>query len=161
MFVNIRCRIHSLYTIYAVSWLFRHVHDEAMEARQKSNQHHPTDLIRHCSGNHFHCIVQIENIHRGSNVNRMIIHICLVQVKYWTHPLPLNGDCQEPDERHSERSRVSELFQSVERSRVSYEVLQSTGDCQSEHSRVLSEFHSCQAEDEGEVFQVQVVCSIC
>ena len=54
----------------------------------------------------------------------------------------LNGYCQEPDERHSERSRVSELFQSA-------------SNCQAEQSRVLSEFHSCQAEDEGGVFQVQ------
>ena len=37
----------------------------------------------------------------------------------------LNGDCQEPDERHSERSHVS------------------------------SELHSCQAENDYEVFQVQ------
>ena len=72
----------------------------------------------------------------------------------------LNGYCQEPDERHSERSRVSELFQPAdgcqfERSRVSSELLQSAGSCQSENSRVVSEFHSCQAEDEGGAFQVQ------
>ena len=56
----------------------------------------------------------------------------------------LNGDCQEPDGRHSERSRVSEVFQAaescqLERSRVSSELLQSAGDCQSEHPRVLFE----------------------
>ena len=39
----------------------------------------------------------------------------------------LNGDCQEPDERHSERSHVSELFQAAY-------------GCQSERSRVSSEF---------------------
>ena len=55
----------------------------------------------------------------------------------------LDGDCEEPDERHSERSRVSS------------ELLQSAGDCQSEHARVLFKFHSCQTEDEGESFQVQ------
>ena len=70
-----------------------------------------------------------------------------------------SGDCHEPDERLLERSRVSELFHSAdsrqaERSRVSSELLQSAGDCQSEHSRVLFEFLSCQAEDEGEIFQV-------
>ena len=71
----------------------------------------------------------------------------------------VNGDCQEPDERLLERSRVSELFHSAgswqsERSRVSSELLQSAGGCQSEHSRVLFEFLSCQAEDEGEICQV-------
>ena len=51
-----------------------------------------------------------------------------------------NGDCQEPDDRQSERSRVGS------------ELLQSADDFQSEHSRVSSELHCCQ--DEG----VQVTC---
>ena len=38
-----------------------------------------------------------------------------------------NGDCQEPDDRHSERSRVGS------------ELLQSADDFQSERSRVSSE----------------------
>ena len=42
-----------------------------------------------------------------------------------------NGDCQEPDDRHSERSRVGS------------ELLQSTNDFQSEHSRVSFELHCC------------------
>ena len=69
----------------------------------------------------------------------------------------LNGYCHDPDERHSERSRVSELFQSADGCQLerSSELLQATGNCQLEHSRVLSEFHSCPAEDEGGVFQVQ------
>ena len=45
-----------------------------------------------------------------------------------------NGDCQEPDDRHSDRSRVeSELLQS--------------DDFPSGHSRVSSELQWCQDED--------------
>ena len=42
-----------------------------------------------------------------------------------------NGDCQEPDDRRSERSRVGS------------ELLQSAHDFQCEHSRVSSELHCC------------------
>ena len=53
-----------------------------------------------------------------------------------------NGDWQEPDDRHSERSRVGS------------ELLQSAGDFQSEHSRVSSELHCC-------TFQGTVASSQC
>ena len=49
------------------------------------------------------------------------------------------GDCQEPDDRHPEWSRVWS------------ELLQSADGCQSERSRVWSELHCCQDEDEDEV----------
>ena len=49
-----------------------------------------------------------------------------------------NGDCQEPDDRHPERSRVWSGL------------LQSADGCQSERSRVWSEFQCCQDEDEDE-----------
>ena len=42
-----------------------------------------------------------------------------------------SGDCQEPDDRHSERPRVGS------------ELLQSADDFQSEHSRVSSELRCC------------------
>ena len=45
------------------------------------------------------------------------------------------GDCQERDDRHSERSRVGS------------EALHSVDDFQSERSRVSSELHCCQDED--------------
>ena len=75
-----------------------------------------------------------------------------------------NGDCQEPDDRQPERSRVwSGLLQSAvgcqsERSRVWSELLQSAGGCQLERSRVLSELHCCQDEGEDEA-QVNGCCS--
>ena len=50
-----------------------------------------------------------------------------------------NGDCQEPDDLHPERSRVWS------------ELLQSSDGCQSERSHVWSELHCCQDEDEDEV----------
>ena len=56
-----------------------------------------------------------------------------------------NGDCQEPDDRHPERSRVWS------------ELLQSADGCQSELSRAGSELHCCQDEDEDEV-QVSGCC---
>ena len=46
-----------------------------------------------------------------------------------------NGDCQEPDDRHAERSRVWS------------ELLQSADGYQSARSRVSSELHCCQEED--------------
>ena len=46
-----------------------------------------------------------------------------------------NGDCQEPDDRHSDRSRGGS------------ELLQSADGCQSERSCVSSELHCCQEED--------------
>ena len=49
-----------------------------------------------------------------------------------------NGDCQEPDDRNQARSRDW------------CELLQSAGGCQSERSRVGSELHCCQDEDEDE-----------
>ena len=44
---------------------------------------------------------------------------------------PENGDCQKPDDRHPERSRVWS------------ELLESAADCQSERSRVWPELHCC------------------
>ena len=46
-----------------------------------------------------------------------------------------NGDCQEPDDRHSERSHV-------------WSEPKSAGGCQSERSRVSSELHCCPDEKE-------------
>ena len=60
-----------------------------------------------------------------------------------------NGDCHEPDDRHSERSRVSELFQSADGS-------------QSERSRVSSEFHDRQdAQAAGRCHDQDDACIFC
>ena len=60
-----------------------------------------------------------------------------------------NGDCQEPDDRQSERSRVSELFQSADV-------------CHSELSRVSSESHDRQdAQAVGRCHDQDDACIFC